>query len=78
MQSSGSRVASLQALKLQATSIPTSAQGLKLQARVHKLQDLMTRVQAHKPTLRGASNKNKCVLSVFNVESYLVGEKRIL
>jgi hypothetical protein len=65
--------ARLQALKLQATSIPTSAQGFKLQARVNKLQDLMTRVQAHKPTVRGASNKNKSILSVFNMEGYLVG-----
>jgi len=70
---SGSRVASLQALKLQATSIPTSAQGFKLQARVHKLQDLMTRVQAHKPTVQGASNKDKSILSVLYVEGYLVG-----
>ena len=64
---------SLQALKLQAASVPTDAQGFKLQARVHKLQDLMTRVQAHKPTLRGASNKDKGILSVLNMESYLVG-----
>ena len=69
----GSEVASLQALKLQATSIPTLSQRLKLQARVHKLQDLMTRVQAHKPTVQGASNKDKSILSVFNMESYLVG-----
>ena len=73
MLSSGRKRARLQALKLQATSIPTSAQGLKLQARVHKLQDLMTRVQAHKPTVRGASDKNKSILSVFNMEGYLVG-----
>ena len=83
MKSSGGRVASLreqavptisaQAFKLQATSIPTLSQGFKLQARVHKLQDLMTRVQAHKPTVRGASNKNKSILSVFNMEGYLVG-----
>ena len=72
MLRSGSEVASLQALKLQATSIPTSAQGFKLQARVHKLQDLMTRVQAHKPTVQGASDKNKCIFCVFNVEGYLV------
>jgi len=62
----------LQALKLQATSVPTSAQGFKLQARSYKLQDLMTRVQAHKPTFRGASNKNKSIFSVFHVEGYLV------
>ena len=64
---------SSQALKLQATSIPTSAQGFKLQARVHKLQDLMTRVQAHKPTVRGTSNKDKSIFSVLHVEGYLVG-----
>ena len=64
---------SLQALKFQATSIPTSAQGFKLQARVNKLKDLMTRVQAHKPTVRGASNKDKCILGVFHVERDLVG-----
>ena len=69
----GIKIASLQALKLQAASIPTSAQGFKLQARSHKLQDLMTRVQAHKPTFRGASNKDKGILWMFHVESYLVG-----
>ena len=36
MQSSGSEGASLQALKLKAASIPTSAQGLKLQAKILK------------------------------------------
>jgi hypothetical protein len=70
---SGSRVASSQALKLEATSIPTLSQGFKLQARVHKLQDLMTRVQAHKPTVRGTSNKDKGIFSVLHVEGYLVG-----
>ena len=83
MQSSGSarenkllpgiKIASLQALKLQATSIPTSAQGFKLQARSHKLQDLMTRVQAHKPTIRGASNKDKGILSMLYMKADLVG-----
>jgi hypothetical protein len=53
--------ASSQALKLEATSLPSLSQRLKLQARVHKLQDLMTRVQAHKPTVRGASNKDKSI-----------------
>ena len=82
MQSSGSarenkllpgiKIASLQALKLQATSIPTSAQGFKLQARVNKLKDLMTRVQAHKPTIRGASNKNKSILWMLYMEADLV------
>ena len=73
MQSLGSEGASSQALKLEAASVPPQSQGFKLQARVHKLQDLMTRVQAHKPTVRGASNKNKSILSVFNMEGYLVG-----
>ena len=73
MLNSGSEGASLQALKLQATSVPTGSQGFKLQARSHKLQDLMTRVQAHKPTVQGASNKDKSILSVFNMEGYLVG-----
>ena len=73
MKSSGGRGASLQALKLQATSRPAQSQGFKLQARVHKLQDLRARVQAHKPTVRGASNKDKGILFVFNVKGYLVG-----
>ena len=73
MLSSGSEGASLQALKLEAASIPTSAQGLKLQAKILKRNDPMTRVQAHKPTIRGASNKDKSILSVFNMEGYLVG-----
>ena len=64
---------SSQALKLQAASSPAGGQGFKLQARVYKLQDLMTRVQAHKPTVRGASNKDKSILSVLHVEGYLVG-----
>ena len=70
---SGSRVASLQALKLQAASLPTSAQGFKLQARVNKLKDLMTRVQANKPTVRGASDKDKGILWMLHVEANLVG-----
>ena len=69
----GIKIASLQALKLQATSIPTSAQGFKLQARVNKLQDLMTRVQAHKPTVRGASNEDKGIVWMLHVEANLVG-----
>ena len=73
MKSSGGRGASLQALKLQATSRPAQSQGFKLQARVHKLQDPMTRVQAHKPTVRGASNEDKGILRMFHVEANLVG-----
>ena len=73
MLSSGSEGASLQALKLEAASIPTSAQGLKLQAKILKRNNPMTRVQAHKPTVQGASNKNKCVLWVLHVEANLVG-----
>jgi hypothetical protein len=73
MLSSGSEGASLQALKLEAASIPTSAQGLKLQAKILKRNDPMTRVQAHKPTIRGASNKNKCIFRMLHVEANLVG-----
>ena len=67
------KCASLQALKLEATSLPSLSQGFKLQARSHKLQDLMTRVQAHKPTVRGASNKDKSIFCMFHVKGYLVG-----
>ena len=70
---SGSRVASLQALKLEATSLPSLSQGFKLQARVHKLQNLMTRVQAHKPSVQGTSNEDKGILFMFHVKGYLVG-----
>ena len=63
----------LQALKLEAASVPTGSQGFKLQAKIHKRHYPMTRVQAHKPTIRGASNKDKSILSVFNMEGYLVG-----
>ena len=68
----GSEGASLQALKLQATSVPAGGQGFKLQARVHKLQNLQARVQAHKPTSRGASDKNKCIFRMLYVKGYLV------
>ena len=64
---------SLQALKLQAASVPTSAQGFKLQARVNKLQDLRARVQAAGPKLRGASNKDKSIFCMLHVEANLVG-----
>ena len=73
MLNSGSRVASLQALKLQAASLPTSAQGFKLQAKILKRNDPMTRVQAAGPKLRGASNKDKGILWMLHVEANLVG-----
>ena len=63
----------LQALKLEAASVPSQSQGLKLQAKVRKRNDPVTRVQAHKPTIRGASNKDKSIFSVLYVEGYLVG-----
>ena len=72
MQNSGSEGASLQALKLQAHKLPTLAQGFKLQAKVLKRKDPRTRVQAHKPTVQGASNKDKCIFRMFHVEGYLV------
>ena len=67
------KCASSQALKLEAASLPTPAQGFKLQARAHKLQNLMTRVQAHKPSVRGTSNEDKSIFCMFHVEGYLVG-----
>ena len=73
MQSSGSEGASSQALKLEAASVPPQSQGFKLQAKILKRKDPMTRVQAHKPTIRGASNKDKCVLWMLHVEANLVG-----
>ena len=83
MQSSGSvrgnkllpgiKIASLQALKLEATSRPAQSQGFKLQARSNKLQDLRARVQAHKPTFRGASNEDKSIFCMLHVEANLVG-----
>ena len=69
----GSRGASLQALKLQAASIPTSAQGFKLQAKILKRNDPVTRVQAHKPMFLGASNKDKGIVWMLHVEANLVG-----
>ena len=77
MQSSGSnggcKLASSQALKLQAASVQAFPQRLKLQARVHKLQDPSTRVQAYLPLIRGTSNKNKCIQIMFHVKANLVG-----
>ena len=63
----------LQALKLEAASVPSQSQGLKLQAKILKRNDPMTRVQAHKPTIRGASNKDKGILWMLHVEANLVG-----
>ena len=73
MLNSGSEGASLQALKLQATSVPAGGQGFKLQAKILKRQDPMTRVQAHKPTVRGASDKDKGILWMLYVEANFVG-----
>ena len=73
MLNSGSEGASLQALKPQAASVPTSAQGFKLQAKILKRQDPVTRVQAYKPKFRGASNKDKGILWMLHVEANLVG-----
>ena len=75
MLSSGSLGASSQALKLEATSIPTNAQGFKLQAKVLKRNDPVTRVQAHKPMFLGASNKDKSIFRMFYVKGYLVRGK---
>ena len=73
MQSSGSEGASLQALKLEAASVPPQSQGFKLQAKILKRKDPRTRVQAAGPKLRGASNKDKGILWMLYVEADLVG-----
>ena len=73
MQSSGSRGARLQAFKLQAHKLPTNAQGFKLQAKILKRNDPMTRVQAHKPMFWGASNKDKGIVWMLYVKANLVG-----
>ena len=73
MLNSGREGASLQALKLQATSVPAGGQGFKLQAKILKRQDPVTRVQAAGPKLRGASNKDKGILWMLHVEANLVG-----
>ena len=73
MLNSGSEGASLQALKLEATSVPTRSQGFKLQAKVRKRNNPMTRVQAAGPKLQGASNKDKGILWMLHVEANLVG-----
>ena len=72
MLSSGSVVASLQALKQKSTSLPALSQRLKLQARINKLQNLQARVQAHKPTIQGTSNKDKGILRMFHVKRNLM------
>ena len=64
--------ASLQALKLQAHKLPPGGQGFNLQAKILKRQDPVTRVQAHKPTVQGASNKDKCIFRMLHVEANLV------
>ena len=66
------KCASSQALKLEATSLPSLSQGFKLQARVNKLKNLMTRVQAHKPTIKCTSNKDKGIFCMLHVKGYLV------
>jgi len=85
MQSSGRKASSLreqavptiraQALKLQHTSVQAFPQRLKLQARVHKLQDPSTRVQAYKLWVRGTSNKDKGIQIMFHVKANLMGGK---
>ena len=69
----GSRGASLQALKLQAHKLPPGGQGFKLQAKILKRNDPVTRVQAHKPMFRGASNKDKGIVWMLHVKANLVG-----
>ena len=51
--------ASVQAFEPTYAVCKPASNGLKLQARGHKLQDPGTRVQAHKLRVRGTSNKDK-------------------
>jgi len=55
----GLKLSSAQAFEPTHAVIKPTSQGLKLQARVHKLQDPGTRVQAHKLRVRGSGNKDK-------------------
>ena len=71
----GSRVASAQALKLQAASLQAFPQRLKLQALLLKVQDPSTRVQANLPLIRATSNKDKGIQIMFHVKANLVGGK---
>ena len=71
----GTKLASLQALKLQATSVPTLSQGLKLKSQAHKLQDPGARVQANLPLIQGTVNKNKCIQIMFHMKANLMGGK---
>ena len=66
---------SLQALEQESTSSPALSQRLKLQAKVPERKHGRTGVQAHKPTVRGASNKNKGILWMLHVEANLVGRE---
>ena len=79
MQSYGSiavkKSLSSQALKLQAARLQALNQRLKLQARVHKLQDRRAGVQANLPLIRGTSNKDKCIQIMFHVKANLMGGK---
>ena len=71
----GSKLASLQALKLLGHKLPSLNQGFKLQAFPHKIQDPSTRVQANLPLVQGTSNKNKCIQIMFHVKANLMGGK---
>ena len=47
---------------------PTSSQAAGRRKKVHKLQDPRARVQAHKPTIRGTSNKDKSIFFMLNMK----------
>ena len=67
------KLSSVQALKQTNRRFQAFPQRLTLQARVHKLQDPVTRVQANLPLIRGTSNKNKCIQIMLYVKANLVG-----
>jgi len=53
--------------------LPSPEPRVQASSQSHKLKNLMTRVQAHKPTIKCTSNKDKGILFVLHVEGYLVG-----
>ena len=58
----------LQAFKQGHAGREAASQGFKLQAQVYKRQDPGARVQAHKPLIQAASNQDKSIFFMLNME----------
>jgi hypothetical protein len=58
----------LQAFKQPGAGIEATSQGFKLQAQVNKLKDPGTRIKSEAPKLQAASNQDKSIFFVLNVE----------